>query len=125
MNVRRLAILQWVGFFLGGAVWAVQLVLGYGVAQTVCSAAGSTWGIAHDAWQVVLMGVAAACILAAEASAIGVVVRTQGVHYDADGPPLGRIRFFAIAAVVANAAFLVIVLLSGIGAIVNATCRQA
>ena len=36
-----------------------------------------------------------------------------------------RIRFFAIAALVANVLFLMIVLLSGLSAIVNTVCRQA
>ena len=36
---------------------------------------------------------------------------------------MSRMRFFAIAAATANALFLVIVLLDGLGAILSVTCR--
>jgi hypothetical protein len=123
VTLRRLAILQWAGLLLGGAVWASQLVVGFGVTQAQCGAAGRD--ISVDAWQAVLMVVAAAFVLAAEAAAVSVVRRTRQVSYDTDPPPLGRIRFFAIAAVAANAAFLLIVILSGIGSLAAMGCTQA
>ena len=52
----------------------------------------------------------------AEAAAVTVLLRTRGASYEATAP-LGRIRFFAIAAVLANLLFLMIVLLSGIASI--------
>jgi hypothetical protein len=124
MTLRRLAILQWVGLGLGATAWVVQLVTGYGVTEAECHAGGARWGLSNDAWQLALMGVAVACILTAEAAAVTVVRRTNPLSYQ-DAPPPGRIRFFAIAAVLANVLFLTIVLLSGIGAIVNVTCRGA
>ena len=71
------------------------------------------------------MSVTALCVLVAEAAAVTVLRRTRGVSYDADDPPLARIRFFAIAAIVANAVFLMIALLSGVSALANVVCRQA
>ena len=124
MTVRRLSILQWVGLGLGAAAWAVQLVTGYGLTEAECHAGGSRWDIANDTWQTTLMLAAVACVLLAEAAAVTVLVRTGEVSYE-DAPPPGRVRFFAIAAVLANLLFLTIVLLSGIGAIANIECRPA
>jgi hypothetical protein len=55
---------------------------------------------------------------------VTVVRRTRGVSYDADDPPLARIRFLALAALLANAVFLMIVLLAGVAALANVVCRQ-
>ncbi len=125
MTTRLLAALQWIGLLAGAAIWASQLVLGYGVTEAECSPGGAGWGIANDAWQASLMGAAAGCVLGAEAAAIAVLVRTRAASYDDDGPPVGRIRFFAIAAIAANAVFLMIVLLSGAASIADVVCRQS
>jgi hypothetical protein len=124
MTLRRLAILQWAGLFLGAATWATQFVLGYGVTEARCSQVNSRWGLDNDPWQASLAAVAVALILLAEASAATVLVRTRASSYE-DDPPVGRIRFFAVAAVVANLFFLTIVVLSGVASIVNIACRQA
>jgi hypothetical protein len=124
MNVRVLGALQWVGLLAGAGAWAAQLVVGYGVTEAECNAGGSGLGIANDPWQGALMGAAIVLILAAAAAAALVLVRTGGVSYD-DGPPIGRIRMLAIAGLVANAIFLVIVLLSGSASLVGDVCRQA
>jgi hypothetical protein len=125
MSLRTLAALQWVGLLAGALVWASQFVIGFGVTQAVCGAGGSRWGIENDTWQAALMGTSALLVAAAGAAAVLVVLRTSDASYDQDGPPVGRIRFFAIAAVAANADFLMIVLLSGFGSIFNVACRQA
>jgi hypothetical protein len=124
MTLRRLAVLQWVGLGLGGAAWVVQLVTGYGLTEAECSTAGSRWDISGDAWQTGLMLAAVAFVLLAQTAAVTVLVRTSDVSFE-DAPPSGRVRFFAIAAVLANLLFLTIVLLSGIGAIANIACRPA
>jgi hypothetical protein len=125
MTLRALAALQWVGLLVGAVVWASQLLLGFGITEAECSSGGAHWGIANDTWQAALMGASALCVLAAAIAALTVVIRTRQASYDKDGPPVGRIRFFAIAALAANVDFLVIVLLSGFGAIFNVACRQA
>jgi hypothetical protein len=125
MSVRRLAVLQWLGLLAGAAVWASQFVVGFGVTQAECSPGGASWGIGNDRWQAALMGASGACVLAAEAAAIAVFVGTREASYDGDGPPVGRIRFFAIASMAANAIFLMIVLLSGVASIAGSVCRQS
>ena len=124
MSLRRLEILQWLGLLVGALVWAAQHVVGYGVTEAQCSPGGAHSGISNDAWQASLMAVASVAILGAEAAAITVFMATRTTSYEAEPPP-SRIRFFAIAAMVANALFFVIVLLNGLGSIFSVDCRQS
>jgi hypothetical protein len=124
VTLRRLAALQWLGLLFGAGTWALGFIAGYGLTQAECGAAGARWGIANDLWQAIVMSVTVTCVLVAEAAAVTVVRRTRMVSYDAD-PPLARIRFLAIAAIVANAIFLMIALLAGVSALTNVVCRQA
>jgi hypothetical protein len=124
MTLRRLSILQWLGLLLGAGVWFAQHVVGFGITQAECGAGGRGWGISHDTWQAVLMAIAAALVLSAEAAALGVVFGTRDASYEAEAPA-GRIRFFAIAAVAANLIFLTIILLDGFATLFNTVCRQA
>jgi hypothetical protein len=121
---RRLGILQWLGLLVGAAIWGLQHVVGFGITQARCGANGTEWGIGNDVWQAALLGASALFILAAEAAAVLVVVRTRGTSYEKDDPPPGRIRFFAISAVAANVIFLMIVLLDGLASIFDVACRQ-
>jgi heme/copper-type cytochrome/quinol oxidase subunit 2 len=122
MTLRRLGVLQWVGLLLGAVVWFAQHIAGWGLTEAACDSAD--FNISHDLWQGVAAAVSIALILAAGAAATMVLFRTRGVTYE-DDPPAGRLRFLAIAAVVANVIFLVIILLDGTAAIVNTACRQA
>jgi hypothetical protein len=124
MTLRRLGILQWVGLLLGAAMFAAEHVVGFGITQADCGASGGGFGIANDAWQASLMAGTGALLLAAEASAIAVLIGTRRSSYEAP-PPDGRIRFLAIAAVAANAIFLVVVVLDGVASILAPACRQA
>ena len=124
MTLRRLGILQWFGLIAGAGVWFAQHVVGFGITQAECSSGGAGWGIGNDVWQAALLAASALLILAAEAAAVAVFRGTRGTAYDSDPPPPSRLRFFAIAAMVANVIFLMIVLLDGFASIVNVTCRQ-
>jgi len=122
MTRQRLELLQWVGLLLGAGVFAAQLVVGFGITLAECGDGGNRFGIGNDLWQGVLAGAAAALVAGAEAAAVTVFLRTRRTTYEAP-PPDGRIRFLAIAAMAANAVFLVIVLLSGLASILGVTCR--
>jgi hypothetical protein len=122
VTLRRLAVLQWVGLVLGGVAWFAAHLTGWGLTEASCDSAG--FGIDHDLWQAVAMAAAAALVVGAEAAAVGVLLATRQTSYEAEAPE-GRIRFVALAAVVANAIFLVIILLDALGAIFNVACRQA
>lgn len=122
--MRRLEVLQWLGLFVGASLWAAAHVVGFGISEARCSAAGSGWGIHFDLWEVVVTAIAAVLVLSAALAAGAVVVGTRGSSYE-EGPPEGRLRFFAIAALVANALFLVMIVLYAVGTTVNIPCRQA
>jgi hypothetical protein len=122
MTLRRLGVLQWVGLLGGGAIWWSQHLVGLGVTSAECGAGGGRWGIQNDVWQGAILAVSALLVVGAEAAATAVLVRTRGTSYE-DPPVLGRIRFLAVAAAVANVIFLMVILLDGVASIVNVTCR--
>jgi hypothetical protein len=115
-------VLQWVGLGLGGVVWFAAHIVGWGITEASCDSAG--FSIDHDLWQALTMSAAGALVLAAEAAAVRVLLGTRETSYEA-AAPAGRVRFLALAAVVANALFLMIILLDALGAIFNVACRQA
>ncbi len=122
--MRRLEVLQWLGLFVGGLLWASAHVVGFGISEARCSAGGSGWGIHFDLWEVVVTAVAGVLVLSAALAAGAVLAGTRGSSYEV-GPPEGRIRFFAIAALAANVIFLVMIVLYAVGTTVNIPCRQA
>jgi len=124
MTVARLSALQWIGVLAGAAVWWAQHALGFGITQAECNVGGAHWGISNDVWEGALLGAAALALLAAEAASLAVLRATRAKSYE-EGPPVGRIRFFAITACAANPIFLVIVLLDGFASIFNVTCAQS
>lgn len=124
MSGRRAEFLQWFGLFGAALVWTVQLVVGFGFAHARCSAAGTGWVIDLHTWEIVLTAAAAALALAAEAAAVSILLETRGAE-DADEPPLGRRHFFAVAAALGNVLFLCVILMSGLGVLTHAPCRQA
>jgi hypothetical protein len=124
MTIRRLSQLQWFGFLAGGVIWWSTFLTGIGTTMAVCNPASGRWGIAHDTVQLVLMAIAIAFILAAQAAAFAVFRATRNVE-DADPPPEGRLHLFSIGALVGNTLFLVIILLSEIAAVVDRACHQA
>jgi hypothetical protein len=124
MTVKRLSMLQWAGLLAGAFAWAAAHVFGYGVTLAECNVGSGRWGIANDPVEAALLGVAAVCALAAGAASIVVLRETRSTSYE-DDPPTSRIRFFAIAAVVANVIFVVILLLDLVANLAAAVCRQA
>jgi hypothetical protein len=123
--VRRLAALQWLGLFVGALAWWLQHLTGYSLTVVRCGDGypHTPFGLSDVFWQALLMAVAAAAILAAEAASAFVLLRTRDASYESP-PALGRVRFFAIAAAAANAIFLMIVLLDGAANIVHGGCTQ-
>ena len=124
MSVRKLSRLQWVGFLVGGPVWFAEFLAGIGASEAVCNPASGRWGIPHDAVQLGLMVFAAVCVLVALAASAIVFRETYEVE-EQDPPPQGRIHFFAAASLGGNVVFLMIILLTGIGTIVDRACHQA
>ncbi|HEY6835194.1 MAG TPA: hypothetical protein VI142_01885 [Gaiellaceae bacterium] len=123
MSLRRLEILQWTGLLLGALAFTAAHVVGFGISQAECAAAGRHWGISNDVWLGAGLAAAALCVVAAAVAAGLVVFRTREESYESPPAP-GRIRFLAIAAVAANLIFLMIIVLDLLGTLSNVTCRQ-
>lgn len=122
--MRRLALLQWVGLLAGAGFWVAAHVVGLGISEAHCSSGGRGWGIRFDLWQGLANGLAAGLTLGAAGAAAAVIVLTQESSYEA-APPVGRMRFFAIAALAANVVFFIAIVLYAVGTTGNIPCRQA
>ncbi len=71
-----------------------------------------------------LMGTGIALALLAEAAALNILWQTRNVDYGGP-PPEGRRHFFALAASIGNVLFLVVIVLSGTGAVFHQPCTQS
>jgi hypothetical protein len=131
MSLRTLSALQWTGILVAPLAWTAQHVMGFGVGDARCSAAGPRWGVDVAVWELALLACAGLLVVAAEAAAVAVFLRTRGSGFG-DGPPAEeqglretRLHFFATAALVANVLFLSIMLYDGIGSALETVCRQS
>jgi hypothetical protein len=128
MRGRRLDVnaefLQWFGLLGAALTWTVQLVLGFGVTVARCGPANAVLGVDVKAWEIALMAVGIPLVLLAEAAALTLLWQTRDVDYGGPAPE-GRRHFFVVAAALGNLLFLVIIVLSGVGAIVHQPCVGA
>jgi hypothetical protein len=124
MRQARPELVQWYGLFGAALAWAAQLIVGWGVAYADCTAASRHWGLDVVTWEIVLMIVGVMFAGLAEAAAISVLLATRQLEYDG-APPLGRRHLFAYAAALGNVLFIMAILLNGVGALANTTCRPA
>ena len=116
--------LQWFGLFGAALTWTVQLVVGFGVTIARCGPANAVLGVDVKAWELALMGTGIALALLAEAAALNILWQTRNVDYG-DPPPEGRRHFLALAASIGNVLFLVVIVLSGTGAVFHQPCTQS
>ncbi len=116
--------LQWFGLFGAALTWTVQLVVGFGVTIARCGPANAVLGVDVKAWELTLMGTGIALALLAEAAALNILWQTRNVDYGGP-PPEGRRHFFALAASIGNVLFLVVIVLSGTGAVFHQPCTQS
>ncbi len=124
MTRNRLELLQWFSLFAGPLAWATEHVFGYFVSDAACSVAGAQWGLDTAAWQAALAVLTGAVVVAAWLAGFVTFRETRTVDKDEPGP-LGRIHFFAQAALLGNVLFFVIVVLDGIGSVHDLPCHQS
>lgn len=124
MTRTRLELLQWYALFGGALAWASSHVLGYFVAGAGCSAAVGYWNVNLSLWEALVNAFALAGVLAAEAAAFAVFRATDSVGKDAPGPE-GRMHFFAVAALLGNVLFFMLVVLDAAGVLFHTNCRLA
>jgi hypothetical protein len=120
----RLELLQWWALFGGALAWTGSHVLGYFVAVGGCDVAVAHWDLNIVLWESLLMALALVGVLAAEAAAFAVYRATATVDKDAPGPA-GRMHFFALAALLGNVLFFMLVVLDALGVLFHANCGLA
>lgn len=118
MTRPRLELLQWFGLLAAPLAWTAQVVVGWFAADAGCER-----GLPITPWEVSLAVAAGLVAVAAEAAALAVFRATGDAGKDAPGP-YGRLRFFAMAALLGNALFFVIIVLDGVGTVFHLPCRQ-
>jgi hypothetical protein len=123
MSIRRLELLQWFALFAGPWAWAAQHVLEFGISNASCATAVAHWNVPNIWLHVIVACVCGSIVLAAETAAF-VVFRATAEVGEYDPGPLGRMRFFAEAAMLGNVLFFVIVVLDVVGATLHG-CQQA
>jgi hypothetical protein len=123
MTRNRLELLQWFSLFAGPLAWATEHVVGFFLSDAACSVSGAQWQLDTAPWQAVLALLTGAVVVAAGLAAFVTFRETRTVDKDEPGP-LGRIHFFAQAALLGNVLFFVIVVLDGVGSVHDLPCRQ-
>jgi hypothetical protein len=124
MTRTRLELLQWFALFAGPLAWATEHVVGYGISDASCHVAGTQWGLDATVLQIVLAVLTVIVVIAAWLAAFVAFRETRTVDDYTPGP-LGRIRFFAQAALLGNVLFFVIVVLDGVSTVHDLPCRQS
>ncbi|HEV7640272.1 MAG TPA: hypothetical protein VGO39_05375 [Gaiellaceae bacterium] len=124
MTRTRLELLQWFALFAGPLAWATHHVLGYWISDASCHVAGAQWGLDPAVLQTVLAVLAGIVVVAAWLAAFVAFRETRTVDDYTPGP-LGRIRFFAQAALLGNVLFFVIVVLDGVSTVHDLPCHPS
>jgi uncharacterized membrane protein YozB (DUF420 family) len=121
MTGARLELLLW--YALGGAAlaWTAQLVLGAESEELGCTTVGMRLAVDPHPWHVALT---VACGAVAASSAAAAVLGWRAVRRGAPDRR-GRLAFMAVSALLANALFLAVIVLGGVGASFLETCAQS
>lgn len=124
MTRTRLELLQWFALFAGPLAWTTEHVIGYFISDASCRVAGTQWGLDPTVLQTVLAVLVGVVVVAAWLAAFVAFRETRTVDDYTPGP-LGRIRFFAQAALLGNVLFFVIVVLDGVTTVHDLPCNQS
>ena len=121
---RGLEVLQWFGMLGAALAWTSQHVLGFGITQAAAvPAVAAGTSKRHVADRASPPAPAGSSSPPRRLRSL-VFRRTRGSDYQG-APPLGRMQFFSIAAMVANVLFLCIVTLDAIASVYGYGCRQS
>lgn len=113
--------LLWFGVFGAAGAWTAEHVAGYAITQAACSPAGTAWGLSLDAMVIVVTAVTTMVALLSEGAAIWTFLRTRDAGEE---PPASRIHFLAIVGMAIGPLFLMMILMSGFGAVFLLDCVQ-
>lgn len=116
----RTEIRVWFGILAAPIAWTVEHVFGYGWTEATCSPGGGSSVSAFHVGAVVLSAAGVLIGLAGLFAGIGVLRATESHE---DPPPGGRLRMLAAVAVTATPLFMMIMILSAVGALTLDACR--
>lgn len=110
------------GLLAAPLAWAAQLVIGYGVGEADCSAAGMGWGLDSTTWELVLVIGTGVVGLSGLVVAAGFEVELRrGETVD----ERGRLAFMAAGGVLVSIVFIALIVLGGVGSLYVEPCHQA
>ncbi|HEY7266374.1 MAG TPA: hypothetical protein VH501_01655 [Solirubrobacterales bacterium] len=113
----------WYSVLGAPAAWVLQFGVSYWVTEAKCSVAGERWGISVDTWVTVLSIIAIG--IAAGAGLVALSLFRASREADlSDDPPAGRTHFFAWVGLAVTPLFLAIIVLNGIGTLIQG-CTQS
>jgi hypothetical protein len=112
---------MWFGLFGAPAAWVAQFLLGFGSTQAQCNPAGARWGVPVHTLTIAATAAAATIALLGWLAAIAVTRSTRGAE---SAPPRGRVHFLAVVGMTTSPLFFLIIVWSGVGALVLQECHQ-
>ena len=113
----------WFAVLGAPGAYAVQLGLGYWLAQAQCSPTGDRWGIPLDTWAIVVTAIAAAIAIADGLTSVWLYRHSGGDRHEP--PPDGRNAFLASVGMTVSVLFLVLIVMTGVGVVTFHICNQS
>ena len=107
---------MWVGVLGAPIAWFASHVIGWGVSEANCEIAGRAWGVSFNTWAAVLTTSAALLAITGIVSSLRTYRAVRGAGQD-DAPPEGRLWIMSIFGLVVSPLMLVLILLTGTGAL--------
>jgi hypothetical protein len=116
------SLLMWFGLLGAPLAWTVQHVVGFGLTQAECNAAGRLWPVPIDPGTLAITIAATVVALLAGASAVAAFLATRDAGTELPG---ARMHFLATVGIVVTPIFVAIVLMSGISVLTLPECQQS
>ncbi|MGH2874986.1 MAG: hypothetical protein ACRDNJ_13335 [Solirubrobacteraceae bacterium] len=123
----------WFAVLGGGVAWLIQFCANLYFTWAQCLQPVARWNLPMHGWEIGLSVAAIAVGLAATVQSVRIFriafhlrdVDGQERRGDGSAPPVGRVHFLAIIALVVNFLAIVIVIMTGVGAPLLGVCQQA
>lgn len=119
MTDRRASLLLWLGVAAPPLAWTLELVAGYWFEEAACGRGSGRWGIDGDLWQAVTLVVCGSLAVVGTLAALATVRAVRA----GEGDARGRVHFLAVTSLSAAAVFLLLTVMTGIGALALDTCK--
>ena len=114
---------MWTGVAAAPLAWMAEHGFGFGVSQANCSVVGPEWGVSFSTWIWVVTAVTALIAAGGLLASIFAYRAVRSADTD-DPPPTGRVWLLAVFGMITNPLLLVMILLSGIGALLLDSCTR-